>query len=123
MDTKIYSPTIDIDHARALRETATKAEQCVWNFLRNRKMHGLKFRRQHPVLGFILDFACLEGKLAIELDGGQHNEPEKLASDAWRTQQLHKAGWRVLRVWNNEVLQNSEGVYAAIEAAFSEHES
>lgn len=115
MDTKTYSDAMDIDHARVLRERATEAERRVWNRLRNRQIQGLKFRRQHPVGGYILDFACEEIKLAIELDGSQHNEQEMLDADARRTELLSQAGWRVLRFWNNDVMQNIDGVFADIE--------
>jgi very-short-patch-repair endonuclease len=115
MDIKTYSDAMDIDHARILRERATEAERCVWNRLRNRQIQGLKFRRQHPVGGYILDFACEEIKLAIELDGSQHNEKEMLDADAKRTEFLSRLGWRVLRFWNNDVMQNIDGVFAAIE--------
>ena len=114
MDEKSYTPVIDIDHARSLRATATEAERRMWNRLRNKQIAGLKFRRQHPVMGYILDFACEQIKLAIELDGGQHNEPDALEKDARRTELLGKAGWRVLRFWNNEVLENIDGVFTII---------
>ena len=65
-------------------------------------------------MGYILDFACEEVKLVIELDGEQHNEPEALAKDARRTELLGKAGWRVLRFWNNDVMKNIDGVFAVI---------
>jgi very-short-patch-repair endonuclease len=122
MLTKRYTPDIDIDHAQQLRATTTDAERRVWNRLRNRQLHGLKFRRQHPVMGYILDFACIEIMLAIELDGGQHNAPEKLESDARRTSILEKHGWKVLRFWNNEVMENIDGVFVAIGAAVEERQ-
>ena len=75
-------------------------------------MVGLKFRRQHPVGKFILDFACVELKLAIEVDGGQHGE--LLTSDRTRTAWLEQQGWKILRFWNNEVLQNTEDVLEQI---------
>ncbi len=71
-------------------------------------MEGLKFRRQHPFENHVLDFACLEKKIIIELDGGQHLETS--AKDLIRTRTLEKAGFRVLRFWNHEVLQHSEAV-------------
>lgn len=117
MDRKTYATAIDIDHAKSLRANITEAERRVWNRLRNRQIQNLKFRRQHPVMGYILDFACEEVKLAIELDGGQHNDPEKLATDAKRTELLGKAGWQVLRFWNNEVMDNIDEVFMAIEEA------
>lgn len=90
-------------NARHLRHHMTDAEQKLWQGLRQRQINGLKFRRQHPCKQFILDFACLEIKLAIEIDGGQHNEHKE--KDAVRTAILQNDGWTVLRFWNHEVLQ------------------
>ena len=75
---------------------------------------GVKFRRQHPVGNYILDFACIELKLAIELDGGQHADIK--VNDNERTRWLESQGWQVIRFWNNEVLKNAEGVVTKIYA-------
>ncbi|MFO1242712.1 MAG: phosphomethylpyrimidine synthase ThiC [Rickettsiales bacterium] len=99
-----------IQLARKLRKDSTNAEQLMWNLLRDRQLLGLKFRRQHPVEGYIADFACTEHQLIIELDGGQHNTDEGKAADSERTAALKAKGWKVLRFWNNDVLQNVEGV-------------
>ncbi len=117
---KSYTPKMDVSNAQRLRASATDAERRIWNRVRNKQIEGLKFRRQHPVMGFILDIACEEIKLAIELDGSQHNEPEALASDVRRTQMLESGGWRVLRFWNNDVIQNIDGVMAVIREAIRE---
>jgi very-short-patch-repair endonuclease len=101
--------------ARELRQFATDAEQQLWSHLRNRQLEGCKFRRQVPIDRFIADFACLERKLVIELDGGQHAEQARY--DRARTGVLEAAGWTVHRFWNHEVLQNVEGVLIAIIAA------
>ena len=93
---------------RKLRCAMTDAEQLLWQILRNRQMGGHKFRRQHPFDDFILDFVCLEKKLAIEIDGGQH--AERKALDKIRTERLTNAGFRVLRFWNHEVLGQIEVV-------------
>ena len=82
-------------------------------------MHGFKFRRQHPLPPFILDFACEEEKLGIELDGGQHNEAENIARDAARSALLATSGWRIVRFWNNEVNENIEGVLQVIADALT----
>ena len=84
------------------------AEQVLWNFLRSRQVAGLKFRRQHPFGNYILDFVCLEKKLVIEVDGGQHGQ--QAVYDESRTQALQAAGFCVLRFWNNEVLKEIESV-------------
>ena len=90
----------------------TDAEQRLWRHLRMHQMEGFKFRRQHPVDGYILDFACVELMLAIELDGGQH--ADAIEADGIRTQALNQAGWKVLRFWNNDVLANTEAVLSSI---------
>jgi very-short-patch-repair endonuclease len=101
--------------ARELRLFATDAERALWSHLRNRQLEGCKFRRQAPIDRFIADFACLERKLVIELDGGQH--VDQVRYDTARTKVLETAGWTVLRFWNHEVLQSREGVLMAIRAA------
>ncbi|MFY9261508.1 MAG: DUF559 domain-containing protein [Gallionella sp.] len=87
--------------SRQLRHEMTDAEQCLWRHLRMRQIRGIKFRRQHPVGRYILDFACLEKRIAVELDGSQHIENTE--KDDVRTQWLAAQGWRVLRFWNNEI--------------------
>lgn len=105
--------------ARNLRTHSTEVEKQLWQHLRNRQLDGYKFRRQFPVAGYILDFACETAKLAVELDGGQHNLPEHAARDAARTAELAKSGWRVLRFWNNDVVENIEGVLTEIQRALT----
>ena len=93
---------------RTLRNNVSHAEQALWHLLRNRQICGLKFRRQHPFSNYILDFVCLENKLVIEVDGGQHGQQAKY--DENRTQKLQAAGFRVLRFWDSEVLKEKESV-------------
>jgi very-short-patch-repair endonuclease len=100
------------NNARALRKRMTDAEQLLWRNLRSRTMSGMKFRRQHCIGSFIADFACVEKKLIIEVDGGQH--AENANQDADRTAYLNSQGWTVMRFWNNEVLQATEAVLEAI---------
>ncbi len=97
---------------RELRNNSTDAERALWQKLRGRQLDGMKFRRQHPFGDYILDFACLETKLAIELDGGQH--AEAVAYDNERTRTLEKSGFVVLRFWNNEAFENMDGVLDVI---------
>ena len=104
--------------SRTLRHEMTDAEQRLWRHLRMHQMAGVKFRRQHPVEGYILDFACIELMLAIELDGGQH--ADAIEADTIRTQALNQAGWKVLRFWNNDVLTNTEGVLLRIYSLIGE---
>lgn len=96
------------DRARRLRREQTDAEGKLWYLLRNRRLAGYKFKRQFPIGPFIADFACAELKLIIEADGGQH--ADRQSYDERRTRWLESEGWRVLRFWNNEVLENIEGV-------------
>lgn len=105
--------------ARELQTKQTNAETLPWLFLRNRDYCGFKFRRQHPVGGYILDFYCHEAKLAIELDGSGHADGERKRYDAERTKVLEGAGIKVLRFWNDEVLKELESVLEEICAAAS----
>jgi lipoate-protein ligase B/very-short-patch-repair endonuclease len=98
--------------AREMRANEADAEDRLWYFLRNRQLNGAKFRRQHPIGRYILDFYCDELKLAIELDGGQH--ADAVEYDEARTRWLNERGTDVLRVWNNEVFTNLEGVLDTI---------
>ena len=97
--------------AKQLRRSHTEAEKALWKHLRSKGLSGLKFRRQQPIGAYIVDFVCLEKKLIIEVDGGQHsNSEEDRRRDAW----LQGEGYAVLRFWNNEVLGNLEGVMEVI---------
>jgi very-short-patch-repair endonuclease len=98
--------------ARALRKRMTDAERLLWRHLRNRELGGWKFRRQYPVGPFIVDFICPEKNVVIEVDGGQHADNEE--QDLQRSAYLNKMGYRVLRFWNNEVMQETEAVLEAI---------
>jgi very-short-patch-repair endonuclease len=97
-----------------LRKGQTDAEALLWSRLRARQLSGLKFRRQHPIGSFFADFACIELMLVVELDGGQHGEPEAMAYDAMRRQAMLAMGFRTLRFWDNEVLRETEGVLQMI---------
>ena len=101
--------------ARDLRANSTDAERKLWAALRGRQLAGFKFKRQVPIDRYFADFACAEARLIIELDGSQHAEQAGYAER--RTAALEARGWRVMRVWNNEVLENLEGVGAALLAA------
>jgi len=106
--------------ARRLRRDATKAEKKLWYLLQRGQMARLSFRRQHPLGRYIIDFYCSPLKLAIEVDGGQHNELAHKAQDECRSQWLRGKGVTVLRFWNNDVLQNIEGVWDEIERTASD---
>ena len=104
-----------LQRARRLRQDASNAEQVLWSRLRDRSILGVKFRRQQVLAGYILDFYCHQAKLAVELDGGQHGEPDGRSRDAHRDAVLGGLGVSVLRFWNNEVLTNISGVLEAIQ--------
>ncbi len=103
-----------VDRRRHLRQVSTDAERALWRLLRARQLSGAKFRRQHPVGPYILDFYCLHRHLAVELDGSQHYSLEGQAKDAVRTQFLDAMGVRVLRFSNVAVLTEHGAVLAAI---------
>ena len=94
--------------ARTLRNQGTDAERRLWRYLRGRQLGDYKFRRQYPIAGYIADFACIDAKLVIELDGGQH--AERTDYDAERTRKIECNGYRVLRYWNDDVLLRTEAV-------------
>ena len=97
-------------HAARLRRDMTDVERKLWLAVRDRRLAGLKFRRQATIGPYIVDFLCAEARLIVELDGGQHNEE----ADAKRTALLEAEGYRVIRFWNNEVNESFEGVLAMI---------
>ena len=98
--------------ARQLRKSLTDAERVLWNILRNRQVLGYRFRRQAPIGPYIVDFVCFENRLVIEVDGGQH--VEQADYDADRTGWLEGAGYRVMRFWNSQVLEETGAVRDAI---------
>jgi len=100
--------------AKGLRKRSTDAEKLLWSDLRAGRCEGMKFRRQHPVGQYIVDFVCLERKLIIELDGGQHALPDEARKDRQRDAWLEKEGYTVVRFWDNEVLMNRNGILDAI---------
>ncbi|MGS1080341.1 endonuclease domain-containing protein [Pseudoxanthomonas beigongshangi] len=99
------------NRARELRKDMTPAERRLWTILQGRQLEGFRFRRQCPIGPYIADFACLEAKLLIEVDGSQHMDA---VTDVRRDTFLSREGFRVLRFWNNEVMTNLEGVRALI---------
>lgn len=105
---------VRVQRARALRQSPTTAEQLLWRHLRNRQLAGAKFRRQHPLGPYILDFVCLEHGLVVEVDGGQHADPQAQAYDQQRSAWLQQQGLRVLRFWNHEVVQQTNEVLAHV---------
>ncbi len=104
--------------AREFRKNPTDAETKLWHLLRNRELEGWKFRRQRPIGPFIVDFVCLEKKLIVEADGGQHNI--NVEYDAKRSEYLREKGYCILRFWNDEVLADESAVVEVILSNLSE---
>ena len=108
--------------ARNLRKNSTIQERRLWNLLKNRQFHNLKFKRQQPISDYIVDFICKEAKIIIEIDGGQHNEPENIEYDKTRTEYLNTLGYKVIRFWNNEIYENIEGVVLRLKEEINPHQ-
>lgn len=97
--------------SRQLRREMTEAERRLWNILNKHQVNGFRFRRQHPIGHYIADFVCLEARLVVEVDGSQHVDKQY---DCERTDWLKNEGYTVIRFWNNEVIENLEGVLEEI---------
>ena len=107
-------PETLLERCRQLRLSQTNAEARLWSCLRRKWLFGAKFRRQHPLKGYILDFYCPKTGLVIELDGGEHAEDSRIKYDEERTERMEKMSLRVLRFWNTDVFSNLEGVLLKI---------
>ncbi|WP_370180282.1 endonuclease domain-containing protein [Alteriqipengyuania sp.] len=103
-----------LSHAKEMRQAPTDAERRLWSRLRAKRLNGWKFRRQQPIGRFIVDFVCYEARLIVEVDGSQHADKQH---DKMRDKWLSSQGFRVLRFWNNQVMENEDGVVTAIAAA------
>ena len=108
---------ISTDRARALRRHSTRAELVLWRHLRDRQFAGCKFVRQEPIGPYFADFVCRERRIVVEVDGGQHADS---AADAKRDAAMGEFGYRTVRVWNNDVLGNIEGVLEMLRAELEE---
>jgi very-short-patch-repair endonuclease len=100
----------NIGRARQLREKETWAEKLVWKWLRDRRFAAYKFRRQHPLGVYYLDFFCEEARVNIELDGGQHGLPEQQEHDAERGKFLESHGIKTLRFWNSWLRRDAQSI-------------
>ena len=100
--------------ARELRQRQTEAEKILWLKLKGKQLCGVKFRRQEPIGNYIVDFVSFETKLILEIDGNPHKEMETKINDNQRTLWLQGEGFRVLRFWNADILNNVEGVLEKI---------
>jgi very-short-patch-repair endonuclease len=105
--------------ARRLRKSMTRAEVLLWSQLR-RETLGHRFRKQHPIGPYVADFACVEARLVVEVDGATHGSDEEIAYDRQRTAFIETNGWRVVRVWNGDVMGDLTGVVAFIANALVE---
>jgi len=103
-----------IERCREFRKNPTVAEALMWEQLRNKRLGGFKFRRQHPIAGYVLDFFCFETKLGIELDGAVHKNNDQAEYDDYRTSELIEEGVTILRFWNSEVFDGMESVLERI---------
>ena len=101
-----------LKRSRQLRREPTEAESRLWCYLRLKNLDGARFRRQHTIEGFIVDFCCIRKRLIVEVDGSQH--ADNVAYDEDRTRVLGRQGFRVLRFWNGDVMHNIDGVLEAI---------
>ncbi|MDX8459394.1 endonuclease domain-containing protein [Mesorhizobium humile] len=101
---------INRGNARKMRKEMTDAELKLWNEVRAHRLMGLSFRRQMPIAGYIVDFACPDKKLIVEIDGSQHAHEEVSASDVVRTTKLETLGWTILRFWNDDVIRDIDNV-------------
>lgn len=110
-------PPVHRKHARRMRRAMTEAELTLWNALRAHRLMGLAFRRQLPIAGYIVDFACPSHKLIVELDGSQHGDRQAIVRDNLRDVALEQLGWHVLRFWNDDVLHDIEDVCRHIVSA------
>jgi very-short-patch-repair endonuclease len=107
-----------VSKSRELRRDVSRAEKICWHLIRDRRIKGVKFRRQHPIGPYFADFACVSRKLVIEIDGEHH--AFQAEADARRTAAMEREGWRVIRFWANEVVQNPEGIWTTIEIALND---
>lgn len=97
-------------NAKSLRKQLTPQEYKLWQLLRNSKLNNKKFKRQYPIGKYIVDFVCIEKMLVIELDGSGHNTNKQIEYDYERTKYLNWRGFKVIRIWNNEIDSNIDGV-------------
>jgi len=102
------------EFSRYLRRHQTDAERIIWKALRNRQLYGFKFRRQHPIGPYILDFYCHQARLDVEIDGGQHYTDDGIRRDEERDAELEQQGIKVLRYSNSEVLNETDSVVEEI---------
>lgn len=109
----------NVPAAKRLRRNQTDAERLLWFRIRDRRLSGLKFKRQVPILNYVVDFCSADARLIVELDGGQHGVRQE--ADAARTRKLEELGYLVIRFWNNDVFDNIDGVLETIVSTARQH--
>jgi very-short-patch-repair endonuclease len=107
-----------IKRARRMRGEPTRAEEKLWAILRGRRYRVIKFRRQHAIGPYVADFACVNARLVIEVDGPSHDQPEQAAFDAKRTSDLEAWGWRVARIPNDHIFVGGDAIYLFLDSLF-----
>ncbi len=115
---KVRESNKRLRYAKEMRTRATDAERLLWSHLRDRRLHGFKFRRQVVIEPYIVDFVCFEAKLIVEADGGQHSD--NVHYDEKRSARLNAAGYRIIRFWNHEILMETHAVLEQIQKALFE---
>jgi very-short-patch-repair endonuclease len=115
--TKHYNKSSEKEKRRKLRQNQTNAEELVWRYLRDRQMLGYKFRRQYSVNHFVIDFYCPELKLAVEIDGASHNNPEQQKKDISRQKYVEAFNIKIVRIKDKELLENPNKAFNKLEAA------
>ena len=108
----------NIKRARYLRKNLTPQEKKLWQIFRNHNFYNFEIRRQYPIGHYIVDFVCRSKKIIIEIDGGQHNQPNDIEYDKKRTKFLNSLGFKVIRFWNNDIDKNIAGVYKILQREF-----
>jgi len=108
------APEINFTRAREMRKSMTEAEKILWSSLRGKQLNGYKFRRQHPISQYIADFYCHEKRLIIEVDGGIHMKTDIKENDENRTAELDRFGIRVIRFYNDDVVNDLGAILSAI---------
>ena len=116
-------PPTNRGNARKMRKAMTDAELKLWNELRAHRLMEFAFRRQMPIAGYIVDFACPARKLVVEIDGSQHADAAQSEADATRARKLQALGWTVLRFWNDDILRDIDNVCQHIVIAAGETQS
>jgi len=116
----MYYNSNNLNKAKSMRSNPTYEEHIIWEMVRAKRFLGLKFKRQVLIGNYIADFLCVDKNVVIELDGGQHNEDSNIIYDNKRTEYFEGNGYQVIRLWNNDIRNNLEGVYEYLSELLSD---